>query len=175
MPERILQDLYWQGLGWRLLQSFAVWCLRCDAEMASGYSLWCQERILMEWWLSSMAADSRWVSSPALGIEHLSFWCNFNPRNFVGIRSEARTRATVGHHVPMLSIRLDSAKLISYVFYCLHRTCASSGTAVQLLAFTNLATCYFMFIQNSDLRAWISKDNNNNLNCQNLSILWDIL
>lgn len=142
MPERILQDLYWQGLGWRLLQSFAVWCSRCDAEMASGYSLWCQERILMEWWLSSAAADSRWVSSPAPGIEHLSFWCNFNPQNFVGIRSEARPRATVGHHVLMLSIRLATifraftAKLIFYVLYC-----ASSGTALQLLAFTNLATC----------------------------------
>lgn len=86
-PEGILQDLYWQGLGRRLLQSFAMWCLWCDAENASGYSLWCQEGILMEWWLSSTAADSRWISSPALGIEHLSFWCNFNPQIFAGFRS----------------------------------------------------------------------------------------
>lgn len=73
--------------------------LRCDAEMASGYSLWCQERILMEWRLSSMATDSRRVSSAAPGIEHLRFWCNFNPQIFVGIHPEAQPRATVGHHV----------------------------------------------------------------------------
>lgn len=121
--------------------------LRCDAEMASGYSLWCQERILMEWRLSSMATDSRWVSSPVPGFEHLRFWCNFNPQIFVGIHPEVPPCATVGHHVSMWSIRLVipfctfAAKVIFDVFYSPACTWSSSGIAVQLLAFANSMTC----------------------------------
>lgn len=54
--------------------------------------------------------------------------------------------------------------------------CSSSGTAVQLLAFTNLATCeVILCLPNIVTWGFEYLKTTTTLNCQNWSILWDIL
>lgn len=68
MPDSVLLDLYWQGFSHRLLQSFTIWCLQYDGELALGYSLWCERREtfgMITFWLQYIASEYRELTTSA--------------------------------------------------------------------------------------------------------------